>query len=424
MSSERGATDRAILHVDMDAFFAAVELLRHPELVGRPVVVGGSGERGVVAAASYEARAFGVHSAMPSVRAKRLCPQAVFINGDHAHYRQVSQQIMATFAEWTPLVEPLSLDEAFLDVTGSLRLFGDVGDMAADIRAQVLERTGLYCSIGVARNKFLAKLATSRAKPTATADGPVMGKGVFRLHAAAEQDFLDALPIGDMWGVGPATEARLRLIGVRTVGDLRRIPPATLASAVGAGAADRLGLLARGVDDRPVEPDAEPKSISHEETFAADVSDPEALRVHLVRQADGVGSRLRSHGLAARTIHLKLRYHDFRTVTRSHTLDAPTDDTHEILRVASELLSQLPIGGGVRLLGVGTSVLQRPSIAQQLSFEDLLGQADDPPSQVRGAANSVVDQIRGRFGTDSIGPASLAGRHRSVGDHQWGPDRE
>lgn len=409
------------MHVDMDAFFASVELLRHPELVGRPVVVGGSGERGVVAAASYEARAFGVHSAMPSVRAKRLCPDAVFIAGDHAHYRSVSERIMTTFAEWTPLVEPLSLDEAFLDVTGSLRLFGDVESIALQIRAQILERTDLYCSIGIARNKFLAKLTTSRAKPKATPAGPLMGRGVHRLDPGDEQAFLDALPIEDMWGVGPATGTRLRAIGVRTVGDLRAIPSVTLASAVGAGTADRLSLLARGIDDRPVQPDVEPKSISHEETFVHDVSDPEGLRVHLVRQADGVGSRLRNHGLVARTVHLKLRYHDFRTVTRSHTLDEPTDDTHEILQVASELLSSLPIAGGIRLLGVGASTLTRPSTVRQLSFDDLLEEPDRPRSQARDAANTVVDRIRGRFGTASIGPASLAGDHRGIGDHQWGP---
>lgn len=412
------------MHVDMDAFFASVELLRHPELVGTPVIVGGSGDRGVVAAASYEARWFGVHSAMPSVRARRLCPQAVFIPGDHAHYRRVSERLMETFAEWTPLVEPLSLDEAFLDVTGSSRLFGDVAAMASRIRSQILERTGLYCSIGIARNKFLAKLATSRAKPTATRKGPVMGQGIFVLHEDDEQDFLDQLPIGDLWGVGPATRDKLVPIGVRTVGDLRHTPDVTLASAVGSGTAGRLKLLSRGIDDRPVSPNVEPKSISHEETFATDVTDPAELRVHLVRQADGVASRLRNHGRVARTIHLKLRYHDFRTVTRSHTLDEATDDTAEILRVASELLARLSLGGGVRLLGVATSMLGRPSTVRQLSFEDLLEDTErcEPRRGAREAANTVVDRIRGRFGSESIGPASLAGRHRSIGDHQWGPD--
>lgn len=420
--------DRAIMHVDMDAFFASVELLRHPELRGRPVIVGGSGERGVVAAASYAARAFGVHSAMPSVRARRLCPDAVFIPGDHRHYSEVSERIMDIFGGWTPLVEPLSLDEAFLDVTGSIRLFGELGHMAARIRSEVLEQTGLHCSIGVARNKFLAKLATSRAKPTATTTGPVMGQGVFLLDDDRVDDFLASLAVEDLWGVGPVTLAKLRPIGIRTVGDLRRIPPVVLGSALGEGPATRLQLLARGIDDRPVQPDAEPKSLSHEETFAVDVTDPGELRVHLVRQADGVGSRLRRRGLVARTIHLKLRYHDFRTVTRSHTLDDGTDDTHEILEVSARMLTQLPLGNGVRLLGVGVSLLGEPSTTRQLSFDDLVGNDRFEPgsavieSRTRDAANAVVDRIRGRFGSESIGPASLAGRHRSTGDHQWGPD--
>lgn len=413
------------MHVDMDAFFASVELLRHPELVGRPVIVGGSGDRGVVAAASYAARAFGIHSAMPSVRARRLCPEAVFIPGDHAHYRDVSERIMDVFAEWTPLVEPLSLDEAFLDVTGSVRLFGELEGMATRIRERVLAETGLHCSIGIARNKFLAKLATSRAKPQATPTGPIRGSGVYVLPDDEVSQFLASLAIEDLWGVGPATLAKLRPIGIRTVGDLRSIPEVALRSALGDGPARRLRLLADGIDDRPVQPDAELKSVSHEETFATDVVEPEELRVHLVRQADGVGSRLRRSGLVARTVHLKLRYHDFRTVTRSHTLDRGTDDTHEILAIASDLLDHLPIGGGVRLLGVGASGLGAPSGARQLTFDDLVDDEDrsrGSASETWDAANAAVDEIRGRFGSESIGPASLAGRHRSIGDHQWGPD--
>ncbi|MCB1258326.1 MAG: DNA polymerase IV, partial [Microthrixaceae bacterium] len=325
MESTVPATHRRIFHIDMDAFFASVELLRHPELVGLPVVVGGTGSRGVVAAASYEARAFGVYSAMPSSRARNMCPQAVFLNGDHAHYRSVSEQIMGIFARWTPLVEPLSLDEAFLDMTGTRRTFSDPVELALRVRQQVLDETSLHCSIGVARNKFLAKLATNEAKPKATPKGPLRGTSVFVLRPDDEEEFLRSLPIKRLWGVGPATLGKLRPLGIATVGDLRDMNPDLLANALGHGPARRLSELARGIDERPVEPDSEPRSVSQEETFASDVFDRDELHRHVVGQADSVAYRLRSHGLRARTVHLKLRYGTFETLTRSRTLDRATD---------------------------------------------------------------------------------------------------
>lgn len=416
------ASERRILHVDMDAFFASVELLRHPELRGQPVIVGGSGERGVVAAASYEARSFGVHSAMPSVRARRLCPHAVFLAGDHAHYRAVSERIMAIFQRWTPLVEPLSLDEAFLDVSGTRRNHPDPVEVALTLRSQVLAETGLYCSIGIARNKFLAKIATSEAKPRATRTGPERGSGVFHLEPAAELDHLGALPLARLWGVGPATLQRLAPLGLRTVGELRDLNPTLLAQVLGPGPAARLLQLAHGIDDRAVEPDAEPRSISQEETFARDIVDRAELRVQLVRQADSVAGRLRARGLRARTITLKLRYGSFETLTRSRTLSAATDSGSAILAVVAALLDDLDIDPGVRLIGVGAAGLETGPPTEQLTLDGLCDGGTPPRPWSR--ADQVVDRIRARFGEASIGPASQAGSQRTRGDQQWGPNAE
>lgn len=418
-----GRRVRTILHVDMDAFFVSVELLRRPELVGRPVVVGGRGSRGVVAAASYEARAHGVHSAMPSTRAARLCPEAVFLPGDHAHYSEVSRRVMALFAEVTPLVEPLSLDEAFLDVTGARRLHGDGLTVASTIRHRVREQEGLECTVGVAPSKFLAKLASTRAKPRPTPTGPEPGDGVLQVRSGEEIAFLHPLPVSALWGVGPATLDRLARLGVRTVGDLAALPEATVVGALGRGAGSHLHRLAHAVDDREVVADATPKSISHEETYPADVFDRLRIEREIVRQADAVAGRLRNAGLRSRTITLKVRFGDFRTITRSVTLDPPVDTAPAVARAAKELLAGVDVGagpsGGVRLLGVGASGLVDGG-AQQLSFEDLA--TDEGWSE----ASRVVDEIRRRWGVEAIGPAVAArdGRLDPVrrGSQQWGPD--
>jgi len=406
-----------ILHVDMDAFYASVELLRHPELRGTPVVVGGSGERGVVAAASYEARAFGIHSAMPSVRARRLCPHATFLPGDHQHYGEVSARVMAIFADVTPLVEPLSLDEAFLDVAGAVRLFGPPPAIARFIRERVLDEEHLTCSVGVAPNKFLAKLASEAAKPRVTPQGIEPGPGVLVVPPGGELDFLHPLPARALWGVGPQTQKVLDRLGIRTVADLAGFPEDSLTRALGQAHGRHLWRLARGIDDRPVVPDQRAKSISHEETFARDLTDPERLRVEAVRMADAVAARLRAHGISGRTVTVKARFHDFRTITRSVTLPSVVDTGPDVVRAASELLDRIDPTPGVRLLGVHVSQLADGS-ARQLSLDDVEAPSWDD-------ATGAIDAIRARYGADAIVPASLAGaegiRVKKRGDQQWGP---
>jgi len=420
--------ERAILHVDMDAFFVAVELLDRPELRGSPVIVGGSGDRGVVAAASYEARAYGVHSAMPSVRARRLCPHAVFLAGRHARYGEVSREVMTIFRSFTPLVEPISLDEAFLDVTGAQRRSGPAPGIAHAIRSRVRESVGLTCSVGVAPVKFVAKLASEAAKPRATPTGPEPGLGVRVITHAELLPFLHALPARSLWGVGPATLARLERLGVTTVGDIAAIHVDTLATAIGNSAGRHLHALANGIDDRDVEPERRPKSIGHEETFATDLHERAALEHELVRLADGVGARLRAHDHAGRTVTIKVRFHDFRTVTRSLTLPSPVDSGHAVAAAARSLLAQIDPAPGVRLLGVSVSGLADQA-TRQLSLDDAFdaersGAGGDEASRWSDASYAM-DRIRARFGDAAIGPASVATdrglRVKRQGDQQWGP---
>lgn len=410
--------DRTILHVDMDAFFVSVELLARPDLRGRPVVVGGPGRRGVVAAASYEARAYGVFSAMPSGQAQRLCPQAVFLPGDHARYREVSERVMAVFASFTPLVEPLSLDEAFLDVTGARRALGDGAGIGRAIRAAVLDGEGLTCSVGVASSKLVAKLASEAAKPTATPTGPVPGRGVHVVPPGGERAFLRPLPARALWGVGPVTLSKLERLGVRTVGDIADLPDQALVGLLGAATGPHIGRLANGIDDRPVEPDQEAKSIGHEETFPTDHHDRAVLEGEVVRMADAVAWRLRRAERAARTVTLKVRFGDFRTITRSVTLPVALDDGPALARAAGGLLAAVDPTPGVRLLGVTAHALV-PADTRQLSFDDATG-----PSWHE--ASGAVDAIRERFGGTAIGPASALGRRglrvKQRGDAQWGPD--
>ena len=406
-----------VLHVDMDAFFVSVELLDRPELRGRPVVVGGAGDRGVVAAASYEARAYGVHSAMPSVRARRQCPQAVFLPGRYDRYAEVSGRIMALFRAVTPLVEPISLDEAFLDVGGAERLFGPAPSIAAGLRQRVRDEEGLTCSVGVAATKFVAKLASEAAKPSAGPDGPVPGEGVVVVPLEATAAFLRPLPVTALWGVGPATLARLARLGVVTVGDLGDLDRGVVIGALGRSNGSHLHDLANGIDPRPVVADRRPKSIGHEQTYARDLRRRSDLDQELTGLSDAVASRLRAAGVAGRTVTLKVRFGDFRTITWSVTLAAPVDDAPVVRRSIGSLLDGVDTTPGVRLLGVSVSQLVEGG-ARQLSL-------DEVAEPGWGDASRVVDEIRARYGAGAIGPAALAGpdglavkgRHRQ----QWGP---
>ena len=405
----------------MDAFFVSVELRRRPELAGQPVVVGGTGRRGVVAAASYEARRFGVYSAMPSVVARRRCPHAVFLPGDHALYSEVSVQVREILDRYTPLVEPLSLDEAFLDVTGSTGLFGPAPDMARRIRADIETELALSCSVGVAPNKFLAKLASVEAKPTATPSGVHPGPGIVVVTAGAEQEFLHPLPVERLWGVGPVTLERLHRIGIRHVGDLAAVDDPTIEAALGRSQGRHLLALARGVDDRPVEPERDAKSIGHEETFASNTYLADEMRTHLVRLADAVASRLRKADVGARTLTLKIRFDDgVHTITRSTTTAEPVDQAETIVALLQPIVDSIDPSPGIRLVGVSGSNLA--AVHHQLTFDEAADDAAD-----FGAREAALDRIRDRFGADAIGPASAVrgGKVRNVkrGGQQWGPDR-
>jgi len=406
------------LHVDMDAFFASVELRRRPELKGLPVVVGGSGNRGVVAAASYAARSYGIHSAMPSSRARRLCPDVVFVAGDHAHYSDVSARVMSIMNDFTPLVEPLSLDEAFLDVRGALHGKVEPREIAAEIRRRILRDENLTCSVGVATSKFLAKLATARAKPRATRSGPEFGSGVFVVEPGDELDFLHPMPVRNLWGVGTATDVKLSRIGIETVGDLAAQPEALLVASLGRSQGIHLHRLSHAIDERPVSVNRGLKSVGHEETFAKDILDPDQLRRKLVRMSDAVASRLRSGGRMGRTVSIKVRFGDFTTITRSSTVESPIDGTGAITSEAAGMLAAVDISPGVRLLGVSVSQLSVGE-ARQLSFGDLDGSAAD-------AIDPVIDEIRNRFGGDAIGLAASISSSgdltkKEMGEAQWGP---
>jgi len=411
----------SILHVDMDAFFVSVELLDQPELRGKPVVVGGDGERGVVAAASYEARAFGIHSAMSSVQARRLCPHAVFLRGRYHRYSEVSTSVMAIFKDVTPLVEPLSLDEAFLDVTGALRLLGEAPTIAASIRRRVLDEQGLTCSVGVASTKFVAKLATEAAKPKASKNGPQFGSGVFVVEPEETLSFLRPLPVESLWGVGPATLSKLHRIGVLTIADLADLPEENVVAVLGRSQGRHLHLLANGRDERSVEPDRAMKSIGHEETFSRDHHLRSTLERELVQFADSVASRLRAQGLVGRTVQLKVRFGDFTTITRSTTLAVAVDDSRSLLEAGRGLLALVDPAQGVRLLGLSVSGLSSDS-SRQLTFDEAIS---GPGWQ---EADRMVDEIRARFGDEAIGPAVAAGpdglRLKRRGAQQWGPDAE
>jgi DNA polymerase IV len=384
---------RAILHIDMDAFYASVEELDRPELKGKPLIVGGTGGRGVVAAASYAVRRFGVHSAMPMREALRRCPEAIVVHPRMARYKEISEQVFAIFREFTPLVEGLSLDEAFLDVTASQQLLGGPDEIGAEIRRRIASQTGLTASVGIAPNKLLAKIASDLNKPD----------GMCRIDAGNLREILDPLPIHKLFGVGQKTLPTVLAAGIRTFGDARIAGDEVLWRAFGKHG-NAMRDRASGLDDRPVEPDRDEKSISAEETYDTDIRAASELQAQLVHLADRTASRLRAHKLLAGRVSVKIRRGDFTTYTRQRALAPPTQDTAVVSAAAQALLGAWLASqprAAVRLLGVGVSDLQ--SLRQSDLFSEPL---PNPGSRL----DSAVDGIRDRFGEGLLTRASLLPR--------------
>jgi DNA polymerase-4 len=387
-----GGDDTAtpIMHVDMDAFFAAVELIDRPELRGLPVIVGGA-HRGVVLSATYEARAAGVQSAMPMSRARALCPQAIVIPPDHRRYSDVSKSVMRILGDMTPVVEPLSIDEAFLDVSGARRRIGSPARIGELIRARIAEELDVAASVGIASTKFVAKLASSHAKPD----------GMLLIPHEATVPFLHSLPVGALWGVGERTEATLARSGIRTVAELAHTPPAALNRVLGTAGGSRLLDLAWGRDPRSVHPVRHEKSIGHEQTFSSDLTDLDDMTAALLDFSHRCAARLRSAELVTSCVSIKVRFTDFTTLTRSHTLDAATDVAHDIYLAARQLLAGTALPpSGVRLLGVRCESLSDSSTTfVQLPLDD--------PGPERRVAEQVMDQVHARFGRMSVTAGSL-----------------
>jgi DNA polymerase IV len=384
-----------ILHVDMDAFYASVEIRDRPELAGQPVIVGGLSGRSVVLSATYQARAYGVHSAMPMSRARRLCPHATVIPPTHGLYGRVSKEVMAIFRGVTPLVQPLSLDEAFLDVSGALRLLGPPAAIGHRIRREVAAQQQITCSVGVAPNKFLAKLASVHCKPD----------GLLVIPVAGVLEFLHPLPVSALWGVGERTGQTLARLGLRTVGDIAATPLTSLEAEFGRATAAHLSALASGRDDRDVETAVREKSVGAEETFDTDIADPEVIRRELLRLSRRTARALRSSGFATRTVTVKLRRADFKTITRSRTLPEPTDLTQRIYETACELFAASGLSGEAKLRLVGvraTGLVPAGAASTQLAFGDRRVSWQ--------AAEAALDQISGRFGADAVRPATLVHR--------------
>ena len=385
-------TGCSILHVDMDAFFASVELARRPELRDRPLIVGGTG-RSVVLAASYPARAFGVHSAMPMAQARRLCPGAVVVPPDHHRYHEVSAAVMEILGEVTALVEQVSVDEAFLDVSGARRRLGPPTSIAGLIRGRVLAEQGVTCSVGIASTKFVAKLASGFAKPD----------GVLLVPADATVPFLHELPVGSLWGVGEKKGEALARWGITTVAQLAQSDVRTVQRAVGSVVGSHLHDLAWGRDPRPVVPERQEKSIGAETTFDVDTGDVGVVTDHVLALADRCAASLRAKGLVARTVVLKVRTADFATIARSRTLGVPTDIGSDVFRAARELLGALDLGGvPVRLVGVRVEGLSRAEV-RQLTLEEAA--ADE--STARRRAEGAMDEVRSRFGAAAVRPGAM-----------------
>ena len=390
-------TGCTVLHVDMDAFYASATLLSHPDLVGTPVIIGG-GNRGVVLSATYEARRFGVTSAMPMARARRLCPQATVLPPDHALYAAISAAVMETFRSVTPVIEPLSLDEAFLDVSGAVRLLGSPAVIGQHVRDTVHDEQGITCSVGVAPTKFVAKLASGLAKP----DGMVV------VPRDEVVPFVQQLPVGALWGVGERTEEALVRLGLRTVADIAHTPLATLVRGLGEATGHHLHELAWGRDPRPVEREQREKSIGSDQTFDYDIDDAAEIHRRLLALSERTAARLRAAGLTGRTVTLRVRFSDFTTITRSRTLREPTDSGRAIHEAAVGLFDALGLQRArIRLVGVR---LEKLVEAAQAPIQGVIGE----PEHGWRDADKAVDRARSRFGSGSVRPASLIQRDTSA----------
>jgi DNA polymerase-4 len=385
-------SERQIIHLDVDAFYPSVEVLDNPALKGKPIIVGGGKERGVVSSASYEARKFGVHSAQPIAKAKRLCPDGIFLPVRMSRYQEISKQIFEIYHRFTPLVEPLSIDEAFLDVTGSIRLFGQSENIAKKIKQTILTETDLIVSAGVAPSKFVAKIASDIDKPDGLTVVPPNGV----------RDFLDPLPIKKMWGVGKVTQLALSRLNIHTFRDLRKTPVKVLEKKFGKNGV-KIHLLAMGVDERDVIPEHDVKSIGHEQTFLQDIISLDAAQKELLALADKVARRMRHKGLTGKTVTLKVKYFDFVQITRSTTLPKSINDGLEIYSIACRLLDKTEVTKKpIRLLGISLSQLSFLGIGTQLSLFD-----QDQSSQKRKRLNTVLDSLHERFGDESVIPGTL-----------------
>ena len=373
---------RWIMHVDMDAFFASVEQLDHPEYRGKPVIVGGQSERGVVSTCSYEARKFGVRSAMSMVEAHRRCPQAIFVQGRMSRYAEISRSIMAVFREFSPCIEPLSIDEAFLDMTGITGVAEDIAKAGLAIKTRIKEKTGLTASVGIAPNKFLAKLASDLEKP----DGLVI------IREEAAKDLIAPLPVRKIFGIGEKTEKGLLQLGILTIGQLADCDPKFLKKVLGNNA-ETIHLLAQGKDNRPVECVQETKSIGKETTFPYDLTTPRERHSELLDLCEQVGWRLRNNEVAGHTVTLKVKFASFRSITRSSTVEIPVNFDEEIFTVISRLAEQVAWTEPVRLLGVSLSKLVPAGVAPLVAAED------DAAMRKR---NAVLDSLKNRFGENII----------------------
>ncbi len=415
-----------ILHVDMDAFFAMLEVARRPELKGMPVIVGGLGQRGVVATASYEARIYGVNSAMPMVQARRKCPEGIFLPGDHKFYAEASRRIMGILYSYTPYLEPLSMDEAFLDISEIYKPAQTPYEISRSIRAEILEKEGLKCSIGISSKKHIAKIASQMAKPKIANGRIEAGKGIISVPAAQEARFLHSLDIRSIWGIGPATSAKLRNYGITSVGQIADFDLESFKKILGSKAAIRLKHLAEGKGNTEVQTLRKPKSMSVEETFAIDIHKKTELASHIVRLSDKLAARLRNSHFQAKCISLKIRYSkNFESITRNITLSLPVDTAFAIAGHAGDLLESEELKGGVRLIGLAVSrfLYSEKFPAEIQGSLEIFNEGQQGRNSQWSRVENAVDRIREKYSPDSI---MMASSHNSSdnqipGRTPWGP---